>query len=86
MAYTCYNVGLMETAFIIVSSKGQIVIPAALRDKMGIKAGTRVAIQREENHLVLQPITEAFIESLVGCCKGESSLVAAREREHRIEK
>jgi AbrB family looped-hinge helix DNA binding protein len=86
MAYTCYNVGLMETVFTIVSSKGQIVIPAALRDKMGIKAGTRVAIQREENHLVLQPITEAFIDSLVGCCKGDSSLVAAREREHRIEK
>ena len=86
MAYKCYNVGVMETVFTVVSSKGQIVIPAALRDKMGIKAGTRVAIQREDNHLVLQPITEAFIESLVGCCKGEGSLVEAREREHRIEK
>jgi len=76
----------METLFTVVSSKGQIVIPAALRDELGIEAGTRVAIQREDNHLVLQPITEAFIDSLVGCCKGEDSLVEAREREHRMEK
>jgi AbrB family looped-hinge helix DNA binding protein len=76
----------METLFTVVSSKGQIVIPAALRDELGIEAGTRVAIQREDNHLVLQPITEEFIDSLRGCCKGKDSLVAAREREHRIEK
>jgi AbrB family looped-hinge helix DNA binding protein len=75
----------METLFTVVSSKGQIVIPAALRDKLGIEAGTRLAIQQEENHLVLQPITEEFINSLVGCCKGETSLVEAREREHRME-
>lgn len=76
----------MDTTFTVVSSKGQVVIPAALRDKLGIKPGTRVAIQREEGHLVLQPITEEFIDSLVGCCKGEDSLVEAREREHRVEK
>ncbi len=76
----------METLFTVVSSKGQIVIPAALRDELGIEAGTRMAIQRQENHLVLQPITQEFISSLVGCCKGKTSLVEAREREHRIEK
>ena len=76
----------METLFTVVSTKGQIVIPAGLREELGIKAGTRLAIQREGNHLVLQPITKEFIHSLVGCLKGEDSLVAAREREHRIEK
>jgi hypothetical protein len=34
----------------------------------------------------LQPVNDAFIRSLVGCCKGEDSLVEAREREHRLEK
>ena len=76
----------METLFTVVSSKGQIVIPAPFRGKLGIQAGTRLAIHREENHLVLQPVTEEFIRSLVGCCKGETSLVEAREREHRLEK
>jgi AbrB family looped-hinge helix DNA binding protein len=76
----------MESIFTVVSSKGQIVIPAALREKLGIKAGTRIAIRSEENQLILQPITDEFIRSLVGCCKGGDSLVEAREREHRIEK
>ena len=69
-----------------VSSKGQIVIPAALREELGLQAGTRLAIQRENNHLVLQPITDEFIHSLRGRLKGKTSLVEAREREHRIEK
>jgi AbrB family looped-hinge helix DNA binding protein len=76
----------METLFTVVSTKGQIVIPAGLREELGIKAGTRLAIQRENNHLVLQPITDEFIHSLRGCAKGKTSLVKAREREHRIEK
>jgi hypothetical protein len=36
--------------------------------------------------LLRPPVTEEFIESLRGCCKGKTSLVAAREREHRIER
>jgi AbrB family looped-hinge helix DNA binding protein len=76
----------MDTMFTVVSSKGQIVIPATLREQLGIQAGTRLAIQRENNHLVLQPITDEFIHSLRGCLKGKTSLVEAREREHRIEK
>jgi hypothetical protein len=44
-----------------------------------------VAIQRENNHLVLQPITDELIQSLRGRLKGKTSLVEAREREHRIE-
>ena len=76
----------MDTMFTVVSSKGQIVFPATLREQLGIQAGTRLAIQRENNHLVLQPITDEFIHSLRGCLKGKTSLVEAREREHRIEK
>ena len=75
----------MELIFTIVSSKGQIVIPAELREKLGIKPGTRVAIEQQGDRLVLQPITEEFIANLVGYCKGESSMVDAREREHRME-
>jgi AbrB family looped-hinge helix DNA binding protein len=81
-----YNVSHMETIFTVVSSKGQIVIPAALREELGIQVGTRLAIQRENNHLVLQPITDEFIHSLRGSLKGKTSLVATHEREHRIEK
>jgi AbrB family looped-hinge helix DNA binding protein len=76
----------MEILFTVVSSKGQIVIPAALRDKFGIEPGTRIAIHTEKDQIILQPITDDFISSLRGCLKGETSLVEAREREHQIEK
>jgi AbrB family looped-hinge helix DNA binding protein len=84
--YLCYIVGNMDTIFTVVSSKGQIVIPVALRDKLGIEAGTRIAILQEADHLVLQPITASYIDSLLGCCQGEDSLVEAREHDHRVEK
>ena len=69
-----------------VSAAGAFVIPENLRNELGIKEGTRLGVYREEDRLVLQPITKEFIRSLVGCAKGEDSLVEAREREHRIEK
>jgi hypothetical protein len=40
----------------------------------------------ESKNEELQPVSDEFIRSLRGCCKGEDSLVEAREREHRIEK
>jgi AbrB family looped-hinge helix DNA binding protein len=72
----------MDTFSTVVSSKGQIVIPAALREELNIEPGTRISIQREQNHLVLQPITRSFIKSVRGCGKG-MDLLAARERAHQ---
>lgn len=38
------------------------------------------------NDDVLEPVTNEYIHSLVGCLKGNDSLVEARQREHRMEK
>jgi AbrB family looped-hinge helix DNA binding protein len=73
-----------RTAF--VGPAGAVVIPDSLRQELGIQEGTCLSIYPEDGHLVLQPITNEFIHSLVGCCKGDDSLVEARERDHRIEK
>ena len=59
------------------------MIPAALREKLGIKDGTRLAIRSEENQLILQPINDELIRSLRGRYKGKGSLVEARERDHK---
>ncbi len=69
----------------MVSSKGQIAIPASLLKRLGIKTGTRVAIRCEEDQLILQPVNDAFIRRLRGSCKGKDSIAAAREREHKRE-
>jgi bifunctional DNA-binding transcriptional regulator/antitoxin component of YhaV-PrlF toxin-antitoxin module len=73
-----------RTAF--VSSAGAFVIPDTLREELGIQAGTRLSVYREQGRLVMQPVTEEYISSLRGCCKGEDSLVEALEHERRHEK
>lgn len=73
----------MKFAYTQVSTKGQIVIPAELRDEMHIVPGTQFSVQREGNCLILRPITPEFIRGLRGCTKGGASLGDIREREHR---
>jgi len=41
------------------SSKGQLVIPSAIRESLGIEAGTRVAIRLEGMRVILEPETLA---------------------------
>ena len=75
----------MEPQFATVTSKGQIVIPANLRRKHGIRKGTRIAIREDNLSLVLQPITDRYIESLRGSLKGGPSLTAFLKKERRRE-
>ena len=74
---------IIRTTF---SSKGQIVIPAELRKKHKIRAGTKVAIFEDPmGRIVLQPITEEYISSLRGMLGPGSNLLETWEKEHRIE-
>jgi len=62
------------------------VIPAELREKLGIETGTRIAVRIERDHLILEPINEGYIRRLRGSLKGPDSMVDARQREKRLEK
>lgn len=55
----------MKTIGIKVSKRGYIVLPASLRKEMNIEAGTRVLITRDQNKLILQPVS-SFTEKLKG--------------------
>jgi len=68
-----------------ISSKGQIVIPAALREELGLEPGTRVSMEREGDSIVLRPLTRAFIRSFRGIFRG-SGLEELRQRLHRDDK
>jgi AbrB family looped-hinge helix DNA binding protein len=68
------------------TSKGQLVIPAELRRKHGIEAGTRVKILEDQfGRIVLQPITEDYIDRVMGCLAKGPDLLANWEKEHRSE-
>jgi len=49
---------LMRSFRTVVSSKGQVVIPAELREEYGFDKGTRAVWTEEKGRLVLTPITE----------------------------
>jgi len=68
------------------TSKGQLVVPAALRRKHGIQAGTRVKFLEDDfGRIVLQPITDEYIDRLMGCLADGPSVLAYWEKEHRRE-
>ena len=80
-----------------VSTKGQLVIPAAIRQALGIEAGTRVAICREGSRVILDPETISAklrkIDEMCGYTAGGPSMTdelledrrRERERERREE-
>ena len=53
----------------VVTAKGQIVIPAKLRRKHGIKRGTPVSIFERGTEIVIQPLTDEYIRSLRGIAR-----------------
>ena len=71
-----------------ISSKGQVVIPAALRKKYRLKEGTVVAFREEGGHLVLEPDPFAAVLALQGAFKGhnlEKMLMEERRKERERE-
>ena len=77
----------------VVSSKGQVVIPAELRERLGVGKGTPATWSEEGGRLVLTPMTERQLDEIMGFLKparGEPSMFeesfAERERERKREK
>lgn len=69
--------------------KGQIVIPYKIRRKLGIKDGTRVQVDIDEqaHRIILAPITREYIQNLRGKYKGKgllTALAAEKKREKEL--
>lgn len=60
----------------VISSKGQVVVPAELREQLGLKKGTRARWSEERGRLVLTPLTSQRLDEIQGFLKprpGEKS-------------
>lgn len=74
----------METSY--VTSKGQLVVPAKLRRKYGIKPGTKVRFLERDHEIIFQPMTNEYIRSVCGMLKSETSLTKALLEERARDK
>jgi len=59
-----------------VTTKGQLVIPARIRRRYGIKMGTRVRFVERDGEIALQPVTSTTIRGLCGILKSETPVTA----------
>lgn len=80
----------------VISSKGQVVIPAELRQQFGLEKGTPATWTEDKGRLVLTPLTARRLREIRGFLKpkpGEPSMfeqhfadrARERERERRRE-
>ena len=77
----------MDSAY--VTSKGQLVVPSAIRRRFGIKPGTRINFVEEGDRIIFQPVTREYISRFCGIFKlkpGEKSVVQELLEERRAER
>jgi AbrB family looped-hinge helix DNA binding protein len=68
-----------------VTSRGRVTIPAAVRRKLGIKAGTRLIVREEADRIIVMTMAQ-YVQSLRGRYRGLGLLKALIEdRQHEAE-
>ncbi|TLY28866.1 MAG: AbrB/MazE/SpoVT family DNA-binding domain-containing protein [Ignavibacteria bacterium] len=76
----------METS--VVTVKGQIVVPARIRRKLGIKKGTKVAIIEDEHGFSVRLLGKKYFEEFAGILpvKGKATKALLEERRKERER
>lgn len=81
----------MATYQTTISSKGQVIIPAELRERLGLKKGVRAVWREDKGQLVLTPIDrlldeiQGFLKPKPGAPSMFEELFAERRRERERE-
>ena len=79
-----------DRTYVTVSTKGQMVIPAAIREELGIEPGTRVAVRIEGGRLIIDPQSLAAklrrIKEMRGYTAGGPSMTDALLEDRRRER
>jgi AbrB family looped-hinge helix DNA binding protein len=55
-----------------MTSKGQIVVPAKLRRRYGLKAGTRICFIERDKEILFQPVTKEYLRGIHGMLTSET--------------
>ena len=66
----------META---ITLKGQVVIPARIRIRLGIKKGMKFYVEERNGEIILRPLTREYFQKMSGILKGSGLTKALEE-------
>lgn len=67
---------------VIVTTKGQIVIPSKIRRHLQIKKGTKLSVEEKDGELVLRPLLPQYFNKIAGILdtRGKLSKALLNER------
>ncbi|HEX8817332.1 MAG TPA: AbrB/MazE/SpoVT family DNA-binding domain-containing protein [Terriglobales bacterium] len=74
------------TQITTVSTKGQFVIPAEMRESLKIAPGTRIAVTLQGSRIILEPVTPELVDETCGMLKGGPSLSKLLKKEREKDK
>jgi AbrB family looped-hinge helix DNA binding protein len=57
----------METS---ITVKGQVVIPAKIRHRLGIKKESKFHVEERNGEIILRPLTKEYFQRMSGIFKG----------------
>lgn len=77
--------GMMNMKVVQMSQKGQILIPKKMRNRYGVKPGSKVQILEERDGLLIKAAPDDPIEAACGFIEGDFSLTEDLIQEHRKE-
>lgn len=69
-----------------LNAKGQIVIPAKIRDQYGLKAGSKVIFEERESEFILKPVNPKFFDQIAGTLETKGKLSKALLAQRRSDK
>ncbi len=69
-----------------VTTKGQVVIPSKLRNKYGIKTGTKIQFVEEDGSIKLIPLTPEIVDKNIGTFRTKGKLLKALMKEKQLER
>ena len=71
---------------VVVTVKGQVVIPAKIRAKYGIEKGTQVFVYDRGDEIAIKPVTDDYIRSMAGIAGTKGRLLKALAKEKARER
>jgi AbrB family looped-hinge helix DNA binding protein len=70
----------------VITTKGQVVIPAEIRHKLKIKKGTKFYVEERGQEIVLKPITPDYFDKMAGILPGKGKATKAVLQERALDK